>query len=153
MNRVVLSGQVEDEPRLYFTEKRTAVLSFTIFTKDLWINEEGCEQEVTTLHRVVAFGQLAEQSVDCFGKGSQIHLEGRIQTNRCSGRCYAASFAVQIVMELFEVFNQEKKALEEEEACEHDNTCQDELWDDDDWSDYLGCDVEDIENFFENQMC
>lgn len=54
--------------------------SFSLATNRVWKNKEGEKQEQTEFHNVVAFGRTAEIVGQYVRKGSQVLVEGRLQT-------------------------------------------------------------------------
>ena len=79
VNKVFLLGRLGGEP-----ENRqagsTTVSNFTVATSEKFKNQQGEWQERTEWHRVVAWGRLAEICKEYLHKGSQVYIEGRLQT-------------------------------------------------------------------------
>ena len=80
LNRVMLIGNLGQDPDLKYTPTGKAVANFTIATKDRWKDKDGQSQERTEWHRIVLWGRQAEIAKDYLRKGKQIYLEGRLQT-------------------------------------------------------------------------
>ncbi len=79
VNKVILVGRLGKDPEIRYTQSGTAVANFTIATSRTY-KKENERVEETEWHRIVAFGRTAEVCGEYLGKGSQIYIEGRIQT-------------------------------------------------------------------------
>ncbi len=83
LNKVMLIGNLGNEPEVRYTQSGGAVVNLSIATNEVWRDREtGSQQERTEWHRVVLFGKLAEIARDYLHKGSKIYLEGRLQTRK-----------------------------------------------------------------------
>ena len=80
MNKAILIGNLGKDPELNFTKSNQAVLKLNLATNDSFLNKAGERQERTEWHRVVVWGKRAEGLSKILSKGSQIGVEGRIQT-------------------------------------------------------------------------
>lgn len=79
VNKVILLGRLGGEPESRQAGS-TTVSNFTVATSEKFKNQQGEWQERTEWHRVVAWGRLAEICKEYLHKGSQVYLEGRLQT-------------------------------------------------------------------------
>lgn len=79
VNKVILIGRLTADP-----ERRLAgqvpVVNFTIATNESWRDKSGQKQERTEFHKVVVWGRLADSCAQFLRKGSQVYLEGKLQT-------------------------------------------------------------------------
>ena len=79
VNKVILLGRLGGDP-----ESRqagaTTVANFTIATSDKYKDKQDQWQEKTEWHRVVAWGKLADICAQYLRKGSQVYVEGKLQT-------------------------------------------------------------------------
>jgi len=80
INKVILIGNLGGDPELRSTPSGSAVASFTVATNESWTGKDGQKQERTEWHRVVAWSRLAEICGQYLRKGSQVYIEGRLQT-------------------------------------------------------------------------
>ncbi len=80
VNKVILVGNLGNDPELRHTPNGRPVASFSIATTDLWTNKEGQQETRTEWHRIVAWGRLAEICKEYLSKGKQVYIEGRLQT-------------------------------------------------------------------------
>lgn len=83
VNKAIILGNLGNDPDMRYTSSGSAVANITIATSETWKDKEsGEKQEKTEWHRVSAFGKLAEIIGEYLRKGSQVYIEGRIQTRK-----------------------------------------------------------------------
>ncbi len=81
VNKVILVGNVGNDPEVRYMPNGNAVANVSIATSDTWKDKStGDQQEKTEWHRVVFFNRLAEIVEQYVKKGSKLYLEGRLQT-------------------------------------------------------------------------
>ncbi|MCP3945013.1 MAG: single-stranded DNA-binding protein [Desulfobacteraceae bacterium] len=81
INKVTLIGNLGQKPELRYTQQGLAVINFSIATSKSWIDKTtGQKQEKTEWHRICSFGKPAETLEKYLSKGSQIYIEGYLQT-------------------------------------------------------------------------
>lgn len=83
VNSVTIIGNVGKDPECRFTTQGKAVCNLSIATTDKWKDKATGEQkELTERHRITAFDKLAEIIGQYVKKGSQIYIEGKLQTSK-----------------------------------------------------------------------
>ena len=83
INKVILIGNLGNDPDIRYTASGAAVANISLATAESWRDKEsGEQQERTEWHRVVFFGRLAEIVGEYLRKGSQVYVEGRLQTRK-----------------------------------------------------------------------
>ncbi|NOX34733.1 MAG: single-stranded DNA-binding protein [Deltaproteobacteria bacterium] len=81
LNKVMLIGNLGRDPEIRYSQQGLAVVNFSIATSEQWTDKNtGDRQEKTEWHRIVVFGKQAEVCEKYLSKGSQIYIEGRLQT-------------------------------------------------------------------------
>jgi single-strand DNA-binding protein len=81
INKVILVGNLGNDPEVRYMPNGNAVANISIATSDSWKDKtSGEQQEKTEWHRVVFFNRLAEIVEQYVKKGSKIYVEGRLQT-------------------------------------------------------------------------
>ena len=81
INKVILVGRLGKDPEVKYFTSGDAVCNFSIATSESWKDKNtGEKKEKTEWHRIVAFRKLAEICGQYLSKGSQIYLEGKLQT-------------------------------------------------------------------------
>ena len=83
VNKVILVGNLGQDPEVRYLPSGGAVTNISIATTDTWKDKEtGEKRERTEWHRVVFFARLAEIVGEYLKKGSQVYIEGRLQTKK-----------------------------------------------------------------------
>lgn len=82
VNKVILVGNLGRDPEVRYTPDNSAITNVSIATTDVWRDKSGEKQERTEWHRVAFFGKLAEIAGEYLKKGSQVYVEGRLQTRK-----------------------------------------------------------------------
>ena len=80
VNKVILVGNLGQDPESRFTPQGTAVTNLSIATNESWKDQNGDIQERTEWHRVVMYGRMAETAVEYMRKGQMVYIEGRLNT-------------------------------------------------------------------------
>ena len=79
VNKIILIGNLGQDPELRYTSSGVAVASFSLATGESWKDQDGNVQEKTQWHKCVAWRKLAEIVGEYLKKGSKVYVEGRIQ--------------------------------------------------------------------------
>ncbi len=83
VNKVILVGHLGQDPDTRYTASGAAVVNLNLATTESWRNKQtGDMEERTEWHRVVMFGKLAEIAGEYLRKGSQVYIEGKLQTRK-----------------------------------------------------------------------
>lgn len=80
LNKVFVCGNLTRDPELRALPSGASVASFSVATNRVWKDQSGQKQEDTEFHNVVVFGKQAETVNQYLTKGSQVLIEGRLQT-------------------------------------------------------------------------
>lgn len=80
VNKAILVGRLGRDPETRFTSGGQAVANFSLATDSSYKDRNGERQKRTEWHRIVLWGKLAELAQQYLKKGSQVYLEGRIQS-------------------------------------------------------------------------
>jgi single-strand DNA-binding protein len=86
VNKVILVGNLGAEPEVRYTPSGKAVASFNLATREQWTGKDGEKGEKTEWHRIVAWARLGEICGEYLHKGSQVYIEGRLQTRTWEDR-------------------------------------------------------------------
>ncbi|CAN5720452.1 MAG: single-stranded DNA-binding protein [Gammaproteobacteria bacterium] len=98
INKVILIGNLGAEPEVRFMPSGQAVANVRLATNETWRDREtGENQERTEWHRVVFFGKLADIVKEYLHKGSQIFVEGRIQTKKWQDKDGHDRYSTEII--------------------------------------------------------
>jgi single-strand DNA-binding protein len=83
VNKVILVGNLGKDPEVRYMPSGNAVANVTLATTDSWKDKQtGEKQERTEWHNVVFYSRLAEIVGEYLKKGSQVYVEGRLQTRK-----------------------------------------------------------------------
>ncbi|HVG26150.1 MAG TPA: single-stranded DNA-binding protein, partial [Acidobacteriaceae bacterium] len=80
VNKVILLGNVGKDPEIRTTAGGMNVASFSLATAERAKDQQGNWTDKTEWHNLVAFGRTAEIVRDYVKKGTQLYIEGKIQT-------------------------------------------------------------------------
>jgi single-strand DNA-binding protein len=86
VNKVILVGNLGQDPELNYTDGGTAVCNMRLATSDVYRDRDGELVETTEWHDVVAWSKLAEICDEYLQKGSQVYFEGQLQTRSWEDR-------------------------------------------------------------------
>jgi single-strand DNA-binding protein len=96
VNKVILVGNLGRDPETRYLPSGDAVTNVTIATTEQWKDKGGEKQEATEWHRVAFFGRLAEVAGEYLKKGSQVYVEGRLQTRKWTDKEGQERFTTEI---------------------------------------------------------
>ena len=81
VNKVILVGTCGQDPEVRFMPNGNAVTNLSLATSEQWTDKQsGQKVEKTEWHRVSLFGKVAEIAGEYLRKGSQVYIEGKLQT-------------------------------------------------------------------------
>ncbi len=99
LNIVALIGNLGTRPESRHTTSGNLIVNLRLATNDSWTDKAtGERKERTEWHRLVLFGKLAEVAQNSLDKGSQVFVEGRIQSRKWSGDDAREHHATEIVV-------------------------------------------------------
>lgn len=102
VNKVILVGNLGQEPDVRYMPNGNAVANITLATSDSWRDKATGEQrEKTEWHRVVLFGKLAEVAGEYLHKGSQVYIEGQLQTRKWQDQSGQDRYTTEVVVQGF----------------------------------------------------
>lgn len=82
INKTIIVGNLGADPDVRYSAGGTAVAKIRVATSESWKDKQtGESQEKTEWHRITAFGRLAEIMGEYLKKGSQVYIEGKLQTS------------------------------------------------------------------------
>jgi single-strand DNA-binding protein len=98
LNKVTLIGRLGADPEVRYMPTGGAVANITLATNFRWKDKQsGEKKESTEWHRVVFFNRLAEIAGEYLKKGSQLYVEGRLQTRKWQGQDGLDRYTTEIV--------------------------------------------------------
>jgi single-strand DNA-binding protein len=97
LNQVQLIGNLGADPEVRYMPSGDAVANIRIATTETWKDKDGAKQERTEWHRVAFFGKLAEIVSEYLVKGSQVFIQGKIQTRKWQAQDGTDRYSTEIV--------------------------------------------------------
>ncbi|MGR5096854.1 single-stranded DNA-binding protein [Vibrio maritimus] len=100
VNKVILVGNLGNDPEVRYMPSGGAVANITIATSETWRDKATGEQrEKTEWHRVAIFGKLAEVAGEYLRKGSQVYIEGQLQTRKWQDQSGQDRYTTEVVVQ------------------------------------------------------
>jgi single-strand DNA-binding protein len=102
VNKVILVGNLGNDPEIRYMPSGGAVANITLATSESWRDKTTGEQrEKTEWHRVALFGKLAEVAGEYLRKGSQVYIEGQLQTRKWQNQQGQDQYTTEVVVQGF----------------------------------------------------
>lgn len=102
VNKVILVGNLGQDPEIRYMNNGDAVANLSIATSESWKDKNtGENKEKTEWHKVVVFGKLAEIAGEYLTKGSQVYLEGQLQTRKWQDQQGQDRYSTEVVLQGF----------------------------------------------------
>lgn len=99
VNKVILIGHLGQDPEIRYMPAGGAVANLTLATSESWRDKQSGEmREKTEWHRVCIFGKLAEVAGEYLKKGSQIYVEGSLQTRKWQDQSGQDRYTTEVVV-------------------------------------------------------
>ncbi|XKM12574.1 single-stranded DNA-binding protein [Orbaceae bacterium ac157xtp] len=101
VNKVILLGYLGQDPEVRYLPNGGAVANISVATSDSWKDKQTGEQrDRTEWHRVVIFGKSAEVAGEYLRKGSQVYLEGSLQTRKWQDQSGQDRYTTEVVVNI-----------------------------------------------------
>lgn len=102
VNRVIILGNLGQDPELRYTPSGAAVCNLNVATTDIRSDKDGQKQESTEWHRIVVWNKQAENCAKYLAKGRTVYIEGKLQTRSWEDKAtgqkrYATDIVAQTV--------------------------------------------------------
>lgn len=98
INKVILIGNLGNDPEQKSMPNGNAVTNITLATSESWKDKQtGQQQERTEWHRIVFFNRLAEIAGQYLNKGSKVYLEGSLRTRKWQDQGGQDRYTTEIV--------------------------------------------------------
>ena len=102
INKVIIVGNLGNDPEIRYLPSGGAVATLTVATSESWRDKAtGEKREKTEWHRVALFGKLAEVAGEYLKKGSQVYIEGRLETRKWQDQNGQDRYTTQVVVKGF----------------------------------------------------
>ena len=117
VNKVILVGRIGKDPETRYMTSGEAVTNATLATSENWKDKSGEKQERTEWHNLVLYRRLAEIAGEYLKKGTQVYIEGKIQTRKWQDKEGRDRYTTEIVVN-------EMKMLGSKQESRDDGTSQ-----------------------------
>ena len=96
VNKVILIGNLGQDPELRYTGSGTAVCTIRLATNESYKGSDGNTVDKTEWHTVTAWSRLAEICGEYLKKGSQVYFEGSLQTRKYEDKDGVTKYTTEI---------------------------------------------------------
>jgi single-strand DNA-binding protein len=97
VNKVIIVGNLGKDPDVKYLSNGDCIANIAVATTESWKDKaSGDKKEVTEWHRIVFHGKLAEVVAQYLKKGSQVYVEGRLQTRKWTDKDGIERFITEI---------------------------------------------------------
>jgi single-strand DNA-binding protein len=103
VNKVVLIGNLGDNPEVRYMPNGQAVANLSLATTESWKDQSGQPQEKTEWHRLTMYRGLAEVAGEYLRKGSKIYAEGKLQTRKWQDQSGQDRYTTEIIVDSMEM--------------------------------------------------
>ena len=101
VNKVILIGNLGRDPELKYLEGNVARVNFSLATSDSYKDKNGNRVEQTEWHNIVMWRGLAESAEKYLKKGTQVYIEGKLQTRQWNDKEGHKRSTTEIVAESY----------------------------------------------------
>lgn len=113
VNKVILIGRCGKDPETRYMTNGEAVTNVSIATSETWKDKSGEKQEKTEWHNLTFYKRLAEVVGEYVKKGSEIYVEGKIQTRKWQDKEGKDRYTTEIICHEMKMLGGKKDASEE----------------------------------------
>ncbi len=100
VNKVILVGALGRDPETRYATSGDAICNFSMATSESWKDKaSGEKKEKTEWHRISSFGKLAEICGEYLKKGSQVYVEGKLQTRKWQNKEDKDQYTTEVVID------------------------------------------------------
>jgi single-strand DNA-binding protein len=131
LNKVMIIGNVGNDPEMRFTPNGNPVTSFRVATNRIYTTPEGERKQETDWFTVVAWNKLAEQCNQFLSKGRLVYVEGRMHNRSWEGQDGQKRFRTEVVANRVTFLDRQASASLPEEKVEEAETETNEVAPDD----------------------
>ena len=114
LNKVILIGRLGRDPETRYMPNGDAVCNFSVATSESWKDQSGKRQTRTEWHAITMYRKLAEIAGQYLKKGSQVYLEGKIQSRKYTGKDGIERTAYEIVCSEMKMLGGKAEGVEEQ---------------------------------------
>ncbi|CDG99840.1 single-stranded DNA-binding protein [Xenorhabdus bovienii] len=132
VNKVILIGNLGQDPEVRYLPNGGAVANITLATSEQWRDKQSGEmREKTEWHRVVIFGKLAEVAGEYLRKGSQVYIEGALQTRKWQDQQGQDRYTTEVSVNVggtMQMLNSRQGSQQGQQPQQHSGQQQSQFW-------------------------
>ena len=114
LNKVFLIGRLTKDPEVHYLNNGDASCNFGLATSEKWKTKTGESVEKTEFHNITMYRKLAEIAGQYLTKGSQVYLEGKIQSRKYQGKDGIERTAYEIIANNMKMLGGNSQATQEQ---------------------------------------
>lgn len=103
LNKVMIIGNLGRDPEMRFTASGQAVANFSVACNRRYTTRDGEQRDETEWVRVVCWGRQAEIAGQYLQRGSQVYVEGRLQTSSWEDQQGQTRYRTEVVANMFQM--------------------------------------------------
>lgn len=98
VNKAIIIGNLGRDPETRYMPNGDAVCNIAVATTESWKDKNsGQKQEATEWHRITFYRKLAEIAGQYLKKGSQVYVEGKLQTRKYTDKDGVEKYSTEII--------------------------------------------------------
>lgn len=103
LNKVMLIGNLGRDPELKYLDGNIARVNFSLATTETYKDKNGNRNDQTEWHNIVLWRSMAESAEKLLKKGTQVFIEGKLQTRQWTDKEGNKRTTTEVVAESFVV--------------------------------------------------
>lgn len=104
VNKVIIVGNLGRDPETRYMPNGDAVTNVAVATTESWKDKNsGEKKELTEWHRITFYRKLAEIAGQYLKKGSQVYVEGRLQTRKWTDKDGVERYTTEIIADTMQM--------------------------------------------------
>jgi single-strand DNA-binding protein len=116
VNKVIIVGNLGRDPETRYMPNGEAVTNIAVATTESWKDKAtGEKKELVEWHRCTMYRKLAEIAAQYLKKGSQVYLEGRLQTRKWSDKEGVERYTTEIIVDSMQMLGSKQGGSQQQE--------------------------------------
>ena len=104
VNKVIVVGNLGRDPETRYMANGEAVTNIAVATTESWKDKNsGEKKELTEWHRITFYRKLAEIAAQYLKKGSQVYIEGKLQTRKWTDKENVERYTTEIIADTMQM--------------------------------------------------
>lgn len=104
VNKVIIVGNLGSDPTTRYMPNGEAVTNIAVATTESWKDKNtGEKKEITEWHRITFYRKLAEIAGQYLKKGSQVYIEGRLQTRKWTDKDGVERYTTEVIADVMKM--------------------------------------------------